>query len=283
MANGMSSEILEQVAELVKRGALFVVNNSGGKDSQAMLLEVAKLVPASQILSLHASLGEAGRDEDGVEWPDTEKWVRYMSAELGVAVEVCKAKKTLLGMVDSSANRLRAQGKYDSASPWPSPKYRQCTSDLKRGPLEKAIRAYIKANGLSGIVVNCVGLRAAESGNRAKAKVWVQKKATKTGAVRERYDWLPIHHLTTDEVFATIAAAGHRPHWAYGAGMSRLSCCFCIMAKESDLTTAARLLPDLFARYVEKERELGKTLRMDGKGLEEVTGLRARVRLPMVA
>ena len=65
---------------------------------------------------------------------------------------------------------------------WPSPEYRQCTSDLKRGPIEKAIRHYLvgcdciesgttttckkrhpKATpSHGGLVVNCVGLRAEE-------------------------------------------------------------------------------------------------------------------------
>ena len=39
-----------QIFQLIKAGALFVVNHSGGKDSQAMLIKVRELVPADQIL-----------------------------------------------------------------------------------------------------------------------------------------------------------------------------------------------------------------------------------------
>ena len=42
---------------LVKQGALFVLNHSGGKDSQAQMIEVLKHVPARQILVVHATLG----------------------------------------------------------------------------------------------------------------------------------------------------------------------------------------------------------------------------------
>jgi DNA sulfur modification protein DndC len=279
MANGQTPEILEQVQKLVKRGALFVSNNSGGKDSQVMLATLCDIVPRKQILSLHASLGEDGKHVQGVEWPDTMKWVRYMSEGLGVEVATCQADKTLFEMIDRSAARLKEQGRYDEASPWPSPKFRQCTSDLKRGPLEKAIKAHIKSNGLNGIVVNCMGLRAQESSKRAQAVPWQRKKAKETsrGAVREWYEWLPIHHLRTEQVFSLIAKAGQKPHWAYEMGMTRLSCCFCIMANEQDLKTAARLRPELYERYVIKERELGKTMRMDGQSLEQVTGVRLKV------
>src|SRR6185295_16920149 len=107
---------------------------------------------------------------------------------------------------------------------FPSPKHRQCTSDLKRGPIERAIRRFMRAHGLS-IVVNCMGLRAEESSNRAKRAPF-RRNERNSKAGREWYDWLPIHDMRLGEVFETIAAAGQEPHWAYAAGMTRLSCCF---------------------------------------------------------
>ena len=101
-------------------------------------------------------------------------------------------------------------------------------------------------------------------------------------AGREWYDWLPIHDLTTVEVFARIAAAGQAPHWVYAAGMSRFSCCFCIMSNKADLTTAARLNPDLYRRYVELERLTGQVMMMPSKSkgrmtLEQITGISVAV------
>jgi DNA sulfur modification protein DndC len=237
------------VSTLIQRGALFVVNNSGGKDSQAMLAVVRRLVPAAQILVVHAEL-------PGVEWKGTLEHARAMSE--GLEFLVCQAGKTFLGMVEQTGR-------------WPSPKHRQCTSDLKRGPIEKAIRHYVKARGLSGLIVNCMGLRAEESDNRACG---LDKKANaQTGEVvtlklnernskagREWYDWLPIHGFSIEDVWTTIAAAGQSPHWAYAAGMSRLSCCFCIMASKADLRTAAELNPELFASIVALEKKIGKTM-----------------------
>jgi 3'-phosphoadenosine 5'-phosphosulfate sulfotransferase (PAPS reductase)/FAD synthetase len=87
---------------------------------------------------------------------------------------------------------------------------------------------------------------------------------------------LPIHAWSEREVYAAIADAEQKPHWAYGAGMSRLSCCFCIMASRQDLKTAARLKPDLFERYCELERKIGQTMMMPEAGrrrfLDEIVG-----------
>jgi 3'-phosphoadenosine 5'-phosphosulfate sulfotransferase (PAPS reductase)/FAD synthetase len=277
------TEVLAKVNELAKRGALFVVNNSGGKDSQAMLLEVLRHVPRSQVLVIHASLGEAGTDPEGAEWPNTREHVAYMCDAVDVPHVVCSAAKTLFGMVDRSAARLREQGRFDTGSPWPSPKYRQCTSDLKRGPIERTIRQWIKANGHCGIVVNAMGLRAEESPHRAKAAVWKRqpKKETKAGAIREFYDWLPVHDWPVRRVFETIRDAGQRWHWAYDRGMERLSCVFCIMASKRDLQVAAGLQPDLFADYVRREGELGKTVSMSGRYLSDIVEDSTEAALPL--
>jgi len=247
------------IQELIDRGALFAVSHSGGKDSQAMLKVVRDLVPDKQILVIHATL-------PGVEWEGTERHV-YETCK-GLDVITVQAVKTFEEMVERRGM-------------WPSPKYRQCTSDLKRGPIEKGIRGYLKANPqFDGLVVSCVGLRAEESTSRAKAETFkYSKRNSKAG--REWYDWLPIHEMLVDRVFLTIAQADQDPHWAYAAGMSRLSCCFCIMSSLEDLKTAARLNPELYARYVALEKKLDHTFLMPRKGqaprgLEEVTGIKVQ-------
>jgi 3'-phosphoadenosine 5'-phosphosulfate sulfotransferase (PAPS reductase)/FAD synthetase len=229
-------EALRMVKDLVRRGALFVVSHSGGKDSQAMLIVVRKLVPDSQILVVHADLGE-------VEWPGTLEHAAQTSK--GLPFVVCRAGKNLLGMVKQRGM-------------WPSPKYRQCTSDLKRGPITKTIRAYAKERGRS-LIVEAWGLRAQESGGRA-GKPLLEQPPDKNKANWEWYVWLPIHRMTVDQVWNTIHAAGQKGHWAYGKGMSRLSCSFCIMSNKSDLAIAALERPELFAKYEALEKEIGHTV-----------------------
>lgn len=239
------------IKNLIDRGALFVVNHSGGKDSQAMFAKVCAMVPANQLIVIHAVLPE-------VDW---EGIAEHIKATIGsTPLLFVKAKKTFFEMVEHRGM-------------FPSPQYRQCTSDLKRNPIEREVRQFLKSNpSFNGLVVNCMGMRAEESAGRSKLETLkINAKNSKAG--REWYDWLPIHDLLIADVFAAITAAGQVPHWAYAAGMSRLSCCFCIMANKSDLTTAARLAPALYQRYVETERRLNFTLSPSLKTLPQITGI----------
>jgi 3'-phosphoadenosine 5'-phosphosulfate sulfotransferase (PAPS reductase)/FAD synthetase len=257
------------VRALVARGALFVVSHSGGKDSQAMLAIVRRQVPARQLLVVHADLHE-------VEWPGTLEHARQTSGALPFVVAKAVDKhgrpKSLFDLVDSRPSPM-----------WPTPQQRQCTSDLKRGPIEKVVRHYLKAHPeFNGLVVSCMGLRAEESSCRKKAcQRTLTRDARNSKAGREWWVWLPVAELTTAEVFETIRAAGQEPHYAYALGATRLSCAFCIMASVHDLRVAARHLPVLYMRYVEHEKRIGHTLAMSGEGLEARTGIRAR-RLPIL-
>jgi 3'-phosphoadenosine 5'-phosphosulfate sulfotransferase (PAPS reductase)/FAD synthetase len=241
----MKMQIPAEISNLVDAGALFVANHSGGKDSQAMLIKLAAIIPARQLIVVHASLGE-------VEWPGALELAQDQAKAAGLTFIVARPVTGFLEMVER-----RFETRPDAPS-WPSPKYRQCTSDLKRGPIEREIRRYAKANGFTK-VVNCTGLRAAESPNRAKLSV-LAANSRNTTAGREWLEWLPIHNLTTAEVFSIIAGAGQQPHAAYAAGNERLSCVFCIMGSKGDLQRGARANPDLFRRYVELEQRTGYTM-----------------------
>ena len=247
-----------EIAKLIARGALFVINHSAGKDSQAMTSYLRGFIPRSQLLVVHADLG-------AVEWDGVQDHIRDTID--GLPLIVCRNEnRDLLQMI---ADR----------GMFPSPQQRQCTSDLKRGPIERTIRQYLKAHPeFGGLVVNCMGLRAQESANRAKAKV-LKLNDGNSKAGREWYDWLPIHDWQVEEVWQEIEEAGQKPHPAYALGMSRLSCVFCIMASDHDLTIAAKAKPDLYARYVALERSTGRTMMMPRqgvpRGLEEITGIAA--------
>lgn len=255
MNNETLYSIPDSIRDAITAGALVVANNSGGKDSQAMLLKLRKLVPADQLLVIHAIL-------PGVEWAGTEEHARAISE--GLTYITVQAGKTFFDMV-------RSRGF------WPSPKYRQCTSDLKRGPIEKAIRHALKGR-TNQTVINCMGLRAQESSARAKTCGQPVKKSERNSkAGRNWIEWLPIADWTKDDVILEVKKAGQQLHWAY-AHVSRLSCAFCIMASKADLQAAARLNPEMFAQYVALEQEIGQSFVMPVKGqaprfLPEVLGV----------
>jgi len=237
------------IHKLIDSKALFVINHSGGKDSQAMLIKLAALtpecIPREQMLVVHASLGE-------VEWPGALELAEKQASSLGIPFLVTKAKKTFFEMVE---NRFATN---PSVPSWPSPSFRQCTSDLKRGPIQRAVRAYAKENGFKQIV-NCLGLRAEESSNRAKKAVFRMNESI-SNSVNTWYEWLPIHDLSTKDVFTMIKTAGQEPHYAYALGNERLSCVFCIMGSRNDLENGAEYHPDLLKKYQALEKKTGYTM-----------------------
>ena len=269
------------ILDLVQRGALFVVNHSGGKDSQAMYLKLREIVPADQLVLIHADLGE-------VEWAGAVYHI--VATTNGEQLHVVKSRRTLLQMIEERGM-------------FPSPEQRQCTSDLKRGPIEKKIRELTRERKAAGhpawgLVVNCMGMRAQESSGRKKLPVF-KHSARNSKAGREWYDWLPIHDWLEETVFAQIAEAGQQPHIVYSLGMRRFSCVFCIMASAEDLKTAARLAterpellndPHLYTKYVGLERSTGQTMLMPSKkdlaagirpDLERVTGVKSLRVIPI--
>lgn len=233
----------------IKRGAIFYVSHSGGKDSQAMYAILSCYVPDEQICVVHADLGE-------IEWEGVQDHIR---ATINHPLHVVSANKTFFDMVER-----RSVNRPDVPS-WPSSAHRQCTSDLKRGPIHKFIRNDMKNRGAT-LALNCTGIRAEESPSRAKKEPLKLNKSLSV-AGREVYEYMPIHHITTQEVFASIATANQKPFWAYSEN-KRLSCVFCIMGCDNDLQHGARQRPDLYQKYLELERSTGWTM-FNGKSLQE--------------
>lgn len=241
--------------ELIAAGALVVANHSGGKDSQATLIRLLEIVPKAQIVVVHASLGDA-------EWPGALELAQKQAADAGLPFIVAKATKTIFEMVE---RRYQARPEVPS---FPSAAHRQCTSDLKRGPIQREVRRFAKANGFK-VIINALGLRAQESPARAKRDSFHRMDAA-SNSVLTWFEWLPVHDLTAAEVFATIRDAGQEPHYAYSLGNERLSCVFCIMASRRDLQNGARHHPELLARYSELEQRTGYTMHQSQRSLVEI-------------
>lgn len=245
----------DHARQLIDGGALVVVNHSGGKDSQSMMIGLLGAgIPRDQMLVVHASLGE-------MEWPGAMELAQAQAEVAGLPFIVASASKTLLEMVER-----RRETRPDVPS-WPSASTRQCTSDLKRNPIQREVRRWAKERGFK-IIVNTLGLRAGESHGRAKRAVFKRMDSVSDG-VLEWYEWLPIHALATDQVFAMIRDDGQEPHYAYALGNERLSCVFCIMGSRGDLVNGARD-PGLFERYDALERRTGYTMHMSRKPLHEL-------------
>jgi len=283
---------LDEVKKLIDLGAIFFVSHSGGKDSQAQMIEIERIVPKSQIVVVHADL-------PGADWSGTFDHIKATVGDHDLRVVV--ANETFMEMVTKRGM-------------WPSPKYRQCTSGQKTGPIDVLIRAIMKERGAK-YAVNCVGIRAGESDGRKqgvdkdhfkktgealtiglskrlalfekmnhpegkldkKGRVKRVNNLSKPNGKRFVYDWYPIFNYSLEDLLGVVEDAGQRLHWAYAKGMSRLSCMFCIMAKKSDLRVSAKENPNVFKQYVEKEKEIGHTMFADKNGpisLEDFIGVK---------
>ena len=238
------------VQDLIRRGAVFYIAHSGGKDSQAMYARIRRRVPHERIVVVHADLGK-------VEWQGVQDHIR---ATISHELQVVRAGKTFFDLV-----RHRAKT-YPDVPAFPGARRRQCTSDLKRDPIQKFIRRDMNARGAT-LAVNCIGLRAEESRSRSRRPAWsLSKKLTNTR--RTVYEWLPIHQLTTEQVFGEIRRAEQQPFRAYATGNRRLSCVFCIFGCPGDIANGRRERPGLYQEYRDLEHETGWTL-FPGQSLAE--------------
>ena len=239
--------------DMIRAGALVVLNHSGGKDSQSMTILLSRIVPRAQLVAVHAPLGE-------VEW---EGVVPHVEATLPAGVPLIMAP---VSSGKSLLDHVEERGKL------PGIRQRWCTATHKRGPIERELRRHLKANPrFGGRLINCLGIRRDESAARAKHVPWRRNERLSV-AGREVFDWLPIFDLSTEDVFRVIRAAGQSPHWIY-RHLSRCSCSFCIFSSPEDLRRAAELRPELYRQYVEIERRIGHTLSPSGTPLPALTGI----------
>jgi 3'-phosphoadenosine 5'-phosphosulfate sulfotransferase (PAPS reductase)/FAD synthetase len=226
---------------------LLIINSSSGKDSQSALDVVCCAAATLGILDrvhvVHAVLEE--------EWEGTVELVSAQAAHYGVPVHYVKRSQ------GSLLDHIRRRGK------WPSSQARYCTSDHKRAQVSKLITALARQHPHPRPrILNCLGIRAAESPARAKKQPFALDARQTNG--RKHVDiWYPIFYWSLEQVWETIRKAGTPVHPAYALGMPRLSCCFCVFAPKSALILAGKHNRALLERYVEVERAIGHQFRND--------------------
>lgn len=146
------------------RTAVFI-SHSAGKDSQITQIELEKIIPKERIFVIHADLG------DKCEWAGVQTHI-HNTVSPGIPIHITKARTR-----EGKTNRFfdlvdRRLELHPDQPPWPSSSCRQCTSDLKRGPIRRTIRKIMSEHPEFDTIVDVMGLRAQESGPRAKKKTW---------------------------------------------------------------------------------------------------------------
>lgn len=167
----------------LRGGADLALSLSAGKDSQALVYLLAPWFRAQgypgRCYVVHADLGRA-------EWPQTPALVEQIAEQVGLPLLVVRRPKgDLIARFEERLEATRESGapfwpssasryctSHLKAGPintalrnpapfWPSSASRYCTSDLKRGPIDTALRS-------AEVVISAEGVRADESHARAK-------------------------------------------------------------------------------------------------------------------
>lgn len=208
-----------------------VINFSGGKDSQAMLAFIMENYPD---VKKHVVFADTGWEHEGI-----IEWCQKEVARYDLPLHVVKnPNKTFMQMV---GNRKM----------FPGMRQRQCTSDLKTGPVMTWIRRNIK----DPVVINCLGIRAEESPARAK-KLKLSRNKKESNSKRTIWNWLPIHDWKETRVRGYLIDKGIHLHPAYQY-LRRLSCRVCIFMTDHDLRQVNKFDPEAIQIVDQMEREIG--------------------------
>lgn len=247
---------LETVRTLIAQhgtDVAFLVNHSGGKDSQRMLGYLKEHFPAQKMYCVMADTGfEHVKPVTAVEWANKQ------AASFGEPLHVVRnPNKTYLEMVER-------RGMFPGANT------RQCTSDLKRGPIQVFARHIAEK-----VIINCTGIRASESPSRSKQNPWrFDQGMSKAG--RTVYNWMPIFTESLQDVLSWHWA-NHQPlHPVYvdeyhqdgtkGGYLRRFSCRVCIFSTDRDIRAIYVHDREAFDLVANLEAKMGFTMK-SGKSL----------------
>lgn len=225
---------LDLTAALKRIGTCRVIASvSGGKDSGATCLHLQELgIPYEPVFL-----------DTGWELPETLFYlrevlpayigeIRWLRAEVALPADVEPYALELEGMLGHYSAMVRMCLKKIML---PARKPRWCTSAVKVDVMNDWIAT------TDADVVNVVGVRGAESPDRAAMDEW------EYDAKREAWVWRPIHGWTLDDVIAIHQRHGMRPNPLYLLNMTRVGCGPCIFSRKAEIRFLADRYPERIA------------------------------------
>lgn len=252
----MSIDIINALAARHGDNLAVVINHSGGKDSQRMLGMICETFPD---IKKHVVMADTGFEH--VKPVSAEEFARKSTARYGLELHVVRnPNKTYLEMVER-------RGMFPSSST------RQCTSDLKRGPIQKFIR-HLKEK----VIINCTGIRAAESSARAKQIPWkLDEGQSKAGRII--FNWMPIFneslehvlrwHWTNRQPLHPVYIPAYHVDGTEGGYLRRLSCRMCIFSTDADIKAIHTHDRQAFDMVANLEQKINFTMK-SGKSLFQI-------------
>ena len=226
-----------------------VVSFSGGKDSQACLIEAVNKYGKDKV--------EAVFCDTGWEHPDTYTHIDYVVKQLDVRLTVLKGNYDFVSLAEKKKR-------------FPSTKARFCTEELKIKPMID----WVISQKDSIIIIQ--GIRSGESSARAAMeyecmyfKHYFQPLANgKKYSYRKKeiIEWCkkydasvlrPIKDWSAQQVIDCILNAGQKPNPLYYKGFARVGCFPCIMCRKNEILNIVKNEKDMFERLKNAEKTIG--------------------------
>lgn len=245
-SNNLPLSLTDDIQACLAAGAVVAVGISGGKDSQAAAIAVSdhlnSIGHTGPRVLVHSDLGL-------IEWQASLPACEELAVQLGWELIVVRRKAG--GLLERWAKRWDDNvARYANLecikiiSPFSSPSLRFCTSELKTDVIASALRKRFPTQD----IISVAGIRAEESVARSRMPI-ASRHVKLTRRKAQGWSWHPILTATKEQVLSAISARGMELHPAYTLyGMSRVSCCYCIMSSNADLraATAAEETHDVY-------------------------------------
>lgn len=256
----------QTVDALLAANAPVAIGVSGGKDSTVAAYSVVTYLRAightGPVCLIHADLGRA-------EWKQSSHICQQLADRLGVPLYVVQREKGDLverwqSRWDANCRRYGELLCMKVILPWSTAGMRFCTSELKSAIIARKLVSLFPGQ----VILSVAGIRRQESANRAKMPVSKENTRLnhKSSATRG-FDWNAIIDVTEHQVWQLHYAHDLPIHEAYTVyGTSRVSCAFCMLARDSDLLAASSCPDhvDLYQTLVELECRSGFAFKEDG-------------------
>lgn len=214
------SELREKLA-----GRRVIASISGGKDSAAMSLYLHELGISHERVFM----------DTGWEHPATYEYLRGpLTLALGPIREI-RGDKTFTELVNHKGL-------------FPSRVMRFCTEELKVKPMQRYLASLQDVDE----IVNCVGIRRAESKARSEMAEWEWSDGFDCEV------WRPLVVWTADDVVMIHKRHGLAMNPLYAMGATRVGCWPCIHARKTELALVARIDPKRIRAIADQEATLNE-------------------------
>lgn len=229
-----------------------LVSFSGGKDSQACLIQAANRYGADKI--------EAVFCDTGWEHPDTYKHIHDVCTLLDVKLTIIRNEK--VGSFQNLCKQMKC---------FPVATRRSCTSSLKIRPMID----WILSHDDSFVIIQ--GIRGAESASRSEMEpecsyfkeYFSMDKGIRLYRKRDVLAWCkthdasvfrPIFDWTAQQVIDYILDNGQQPNPLYKRGASRVGCFPCIMSRKGEIKVLSKdkIMADRLISLEKVVNSLGK-------------------------